>query len=321
MGLPEVDIQLGKGQLGAVSDLGGGKGALLVLADGVSGHAAGDVKNYGSYDELPEQLQVLDAMKRYFDLANGIHVAVMVVPGNTAIKDAVSATSSTPYLKQLAELDTDVRFVGVIGELSATDMQAACTAAQSLAEQRAGAYAPIIVVLPYAYDTADTVVDLAAASHNRVAVCVSQTGEEVGLLIGRLASTPVQRNIGRVKDGAMPVLDPTIAAGVNVSNGLTIIKNLHEKGYITMRKHIGRVGVYFTDDPMACVPTDDYHSLANRRVIDKAAVIAYDTYLEELLDEVVISDGVIHPGIVKSLQAAIESAIGNQMLASGEIQR
>ncbi len=324
MSFPKVDIQLQNGQLGAVEDLGGGKGGLLVLVDDVTDHAAGEVVDYGSYDELPEELQAIAGMERYFDLAEGVTVAVMVAPSTTSIADAVSKTSTTPYLKKMLETDTDIRLVGVIGVLAANDLETACSAAHVLANVRAGEYAPVVVFLPYAYAEADTVLDLSESSYNRVGVCVSQEGEEIGLLIGRLASTPVQRNIGRVKDGSMPIDDPVIDATSDpvlyVSTGLTTIKSLHDKGYITMRTHIGRTGVYFTDDPLACLATDDYHSIALRRVIDKAIVITYDTYLDELLNEVEFtSDGKIKPAMVKYLQSIIETAITNQMLSDGEI--
>lgn len=318
MGFPKVDVQLQSGGLGKVDDLGGGKGALLVQCAAVTGHAYGEVVTYGAYDELPAELAAIDGVQRYFDLGEGINVAIMPMPTSATVKDAVNGMHGTPYLKNLLEQDTDVRFVGVIGAMGAADLQAACTTAQALANIRAAEYAPVAVMLPYNYGSDDTVLDLASASYNRVGVCVSSAGEEIGLLIGRLASTPVQRNVGRVKDGSMPIVDPLVD-GVALERQITTIEELHNKGYITLRTHVGRVGYYFTDDPLATMPTGDYSTIANRRVIDKAMVITYDTYLNELLDEVEITDGKINAGVVKYLQGTIETAIGNQMTTEGEI--
>ena len=60
--------------------------------------------------------------------------------------------------------------------------------------------------------------------------------------------------------------------------------------------------------------------IANRRVIDKAYRIAYDTMLEELLDEIDLNeDGTMHHAVVKSWQQTLENAINRQMTANDEL--
>jgi len=325
MALPSVKIELQNGGLGKVSDLGNGTGALLVLMPtSPTGHAFGDVKEYASYSSLPVELQAVDGVKQYFNIAQGRTVAIMPIADTVSITDAVNSVHATPYMKQLVESNHDIRFAGVVGNgLAAADILTACTNAQVLAQNAAAVFAPVIVLLPYAYANADTVPDLTEATYNRVGVCVSQTGSEIGLLIGRLASIPVQRNIGRVKDGAMPVtnaaLDNSTVPATMVESGTAQISSLHNKGYIALRTHIGKAGYYFTDDPLATDPTDDYSTIANRRVIDKAMVIAYKTYLNELLDEVEMTNGKLSAGVIKYLQAIVETAIGNIMLVGGEV--
>ena len=47
-------------------------------------------------------------------------------------------------------------------------------------------------------------------------------------------------------------------------------ETLSTKGYITFRTFVGKAGYFFSDDHLATAVTDDYHSICNRRVIDKA---------------------------------------------------
>lgn len=137
--------------------------------------------------------------------------------------------------------------------------------------------------------------------------------------MGRIASIPVQRNIGRVKDGSLFPTEMFIGS-LKVDESGSVVASIFEKGYIVPRKHVGRSGYFYADDPMACDPTDDYAHIVNRRVIDKAYRIAYDTMLEELLDEIDLNeDGTMQHAVVKSWQQTLENAINRQMTANGEL--
>ncbi len=167
--------------------------------------------------------------------------------------------------------------------------------------------------------------NLKARSFHRVAVCLgaNKAGAKnaaIGLLLGRIASIPVNRNIGRVKDGAA-TSDGHVTNGQSVKVLGSKATALHDKGYIFLRAHALKAGYFWNDDHMATTDTDDYYSLANGRVIDKAARIAYATFLEELLDEVQVdaATGRIAVTTVKGYQAKIERAIGLAMAADGEI--
>ena len=108
--------------------------------------------------------------------------------------------------------------------------------------------------------------------------------------------------------------------GELVDKSMNDVRTLNDKGYLVPRIHIGRAGYYFTDDVMCCDPTDDYAHLTARRTVDKAARIAYDTLLDFLLAEIEINeDGTMQEPVVKSWQAAVESAIDGQMTANGEL--
>ena len=166
--------------------------------------------------------------------------------------------------------------------------------------------------------------NLSVETYNRVCVVVGDTvsgskDAAVGTLMGRIASIPVQRNIGRVKDGSLFPTEMFIGTS-KVDESGSVVASIFEKGYIVPRKYVGRSGYFYADDPMACDPTDDYAHITNRRVIDKAYRIAYDTMLEELLDEIDLNeDGTMQHAVVKSWQQTLENAINRQMTAKGEL--
>lgn len=160
-------------------------------------------------------------------------------------------------------------------------------------------------------------------SYNRVGIFIGDTlakspGTAIGLLAGRIASIPVQRNIGRVKDGALSPL--VFYIGEKTASAYPDVEMLHDKGYISVRTFVGKAGFFFTDDSLATRVADDYRSLANRRVADKAYRIAYATLLEELLEEVPVNeDGSIQVAVAKDWQAKVEQAIAVEMTANGEL--
>jgi len=95
---------------------------------------------------------------------------------------------------------------------------------------------------------------------------------------------------------------------------------MHDKGYIVVRTITGYSGYYFSDDPMAAKSNDDYRFMARGRVIDKAGILAYITYIEELHDEIIVNaDGTLDAGQVKYLEGKIEELIDDTMIANREI--
>jgi hypothetical protein len=206
-----------------------------------------------------------------------------------------------------------------------SDVAAAVLAAQTLAEWAATTLmAPLFVIIEgRAYTGVPAnLTDQGTLTKNRVGILIGDTvissdNACMGLLAGRIASIPVQRNIGRVKDGALATLtaylkDKTVEQADPGS--------VHDKGYITLRNFVGRAGYFFSDDHLCTLPTDDYHTLTARRTVDKAYRIAYDTLLNELLDEVPVNDdGTIAITKAKSIETKVENAIINSMTINGEL--
>ena len=55
-------------------------------------------------------------------------------------------------------------------------------------------------------------------------------------------------------------------------------------------------------------------------MIDKVHRLAYATFVEEILEEIPISeDGTVHPALIKNWESRIETVINQLMTANGEI--
>lgn len=205
------------------------------------------------------------------------------------------------------------------------DVTAAMTKAQGLGEWATDTLrAPIFTLVEGYGFTGDTskLAALTTMEYDRVGVVIGDTVPEspnacMGIVGGRIAVAPVQRKISRVKDGALTPL--AIYVGDRQVE-LADVEAIHEKGYITFTTFVGRTGYFIADDNLATRTEDDYRSLTNRRVIDKAYRIAYNTLLDVLNDEVPIaSDGTLSPAWCASVKSSVEQAIISNMTANGNL--
>lgn len=213
-----------------------------------------------------------------------------------------------------------VTTTGIDADVATAMVQAQITALYSAETLKA----PVFVLIAglYYQGAPATLTDLTTATNNRVGIVIGDTvsgnGCAIGIAAGKLAIVPVQRNIGRVKDGAVKgVVSAYLGTMLAERSDVAAI---HDKGYITFRTHTGRSGYYFNDDPLAAPVTDDYNHVTARRTVDKAYRIAYDTLINELLDEVPVTDqGKISVAFAKSIENKVSSAIINSMTAAGEL--
>lgn len=345
--LPRVKIQFLNGLLGTVGESADGLLALICGALAVEGKLAlNSIYEVRSMDDLAElgvtennNAVLYKQVSEFYDEA-GIGVKLILYP----VAPATTATFICDYTKTaegyardlITRMNGALRGIGVAGVNTGSsaasthgldpDVFTALPKAQQLAEwATTELYAPLFFAIEgRAYDASKDLKNLSTEAYNRCLVAIgdsvaNSTGAAVGTLLGRIASIPVQRNIGRVKDGALNPLEMYIGAK-KVEESNSVIASIFDKGYIIPHKHVGRSGYFYADDPMACVPTDDYAHLANRRVIDKAYRIAYDTMLNELLDEIDLNeDGTMQHAVIKSWQQTLENAINRQMTANGEL--
>ncbi|MBR1922145.1 MAG: hypothetical protein IJ838_00125 [Paludibacteraceae bacterium] len=345
--LPRVKIDFANGALGSVSP-----SADCVVGMVVTGtEVVGDGKLKASTAYILKKLDDLTTLgvteannaflykqvkEFYAQAGDGQELWLMAVPATVKPSDTLDRTNA--YARKLIQVANGrIRALAVAYEPAAgytaslengldSDVILAATNGQSLAEwATTQLYAPLFVVIAargYKKANLTSLPDLTTMSFNRVGLLIGDTvsgseGAAIGLLAGRIAECPVQRHIGRVKDGALSVArvyiddeDPSTAD----------VETLHDKGFITFRCFTGKSGYFFTDDSLACGVSDDYRSIARRRTIDKAYRIAYVTMLENVNDEIPITnEGYLVPSVVKSWEAEMVAAIVNQMTAQGEL--
>lgn len=345
--LPRVKIQFLNGLLGTVGESADGLLALICGASAVAGKLAlnslYEVRSMADLAELGVTAQnnavLYKHCKEFYDEAgSGTKLILYPVATATTATDICDYTKTAEgYARDLiTRANGSLRGIGIAGVDSGVsesgsdgldpDVFTALEKGQQLTEWATEElYAPLFIVLEgRLYDASAPLGDLTVETYNRCIVAIGDTvadstGAAVGALLGRIASIPVQRNIGRVKDGSLFPLEMYVGTK-KVEESSSVIASIFDKGYIVPRKHVGRSGYFYADDPMACVPTDDYAHLANRRVIDKAYRIAYDTMLNELLDEIDLNeDGTMQHAVIKSWQQTLENAINRQMTANGEL--
>lgn len=193
---------------------------------------------------------------------------------------------------------------------------------QLLAVEYTNRIMPFIGVIEGAGFKGDTVAltDLTTMSNYRTAITLTATDNSgvgaVGQLLGAIMAQPVHRKISRVKNGALPMTqytgfltDKTAVEGRDEQLG-----TMSEKGYLIYRTFPGRTGYFYNGDFTATLPTDDLCSIARLRVMDKALKIAYNTYVNELDDEInITADGRLEAAKVSYLQEVIYNQVMGNM--------
>lgn len=256
---------------------------------------------------------------------NTIKTDVMLDPSETNYAKALLLAANGRINGLVAQWTPDAGYTPVTTDGMDSLVLSAAMRAQGLATWAAGTMAaPIFVCLEgYAYTgVPGGLADLHTYSYNNVMIFVGHKLPDakrasMGMLAGRIASQPIQRNIGRVKTGPLN----TTAAYIKSQPVETAdVTSLHDKGFVTLRTFPRRAGYFFSDDWMATKETDDYSHLTARRTINKAFRIAYDTLSEELLESIYVNqDGTMQLPIIKSYEALVENAIAASMTANGEL--
>ena len=340
--LPRIKIQFLNGQLGTVGESPDGLFALVCGAAAVTKKLElGKAYTLHTFDELDALGVTSENNPRLHK-----HVQDFYTEAEEGTKLVIFPVDKTKTFTELCDKDTGVikelitaengalRGIFVAGdgrEATITtngldnDLFTALPKAQQLAEwATVSLYAPLFVILEGRGYKDGAVKDLHKEAYNRVGVLIGDTvkaseGAAVGLMAGRLATLPVQRNIARVKNGALKPVAMFIGEKP-VEENASAVSDLYDAGYITPRKYVGKAGYFFTDDRLACEQTDDYAHITARRTIDKAYRIAYAALLELMMDELSVNeDGTLQNGIIMAWQQMMENAVNRAMTAAGEL--
>jgi hypothetical protein len=358
--LPNVIINQTNGNLGRVGTSQDGTSLLIGSGIAVGGKfALGDVlgpftslsevETAGiteAYDTTNEVLMHQHAKDFYLGAGDGVALYIMVVANTVTMTQMVDKTL-THVAKALSQAQGAIKLVavsripdtiGTIADQFEADIVTAITKAQELvaSEFAEPNHRPISVLIEGRNfgGTAASAKDFRTMAANRVSVVVSQDADvaakdaafakyaNVGYALGVLAGLPVQRNIGRVKNGALTIGTPALSSGALLTAvSATDQESLNAKGMIFIKKHVGKDGFFFNDDH-TCVPlTDDYAFITSGRVMDKVSRIARTIYVEDLLDEIEIdaTTGRLPVSTCKAFQSSVEASVNGQMTANGEL--
>ncbi len=345
MSLPNVTINLASGQLGQS----------LATADGVAGIVLTGSTQGSITAGVPFRITSLAAattlgltsagnafaykeIKEFYDEGrDGAALWVMLVPSTMTMAQMVDKTNANGLIKLLDAAAGEVTICGVSTDGAVAthtvtnginaDAYAAITALPVLATYYAFTrQAPFRCLVAGAgfTGTASALTSQTGNNVNRGAILIGDTvntnkGACIGLALGRLAVSPVQRKISRVKSGRL--LAPTLYVGATDAGVYQDAETIHDKYFITIRTFPRKTGYFFTGDRTCTSSTDDYNMIARGRVIDKAHRIAYTTFVEEIDDEVPVdaTTGKMAAGYCKTLEQKIINQIQLTMQANSEI--
>lgn len=346
MALPNVNITLGNGGLGRVALTDDGVAGLILTGTEVLGklelnkrYILGGTADMARLGITPQTnpLAHKEVKAFYSQAGEGAELHLLIVAAATTLTAMCDSAAGSPLCKLIDAADGSIRIVGVnkiapkeytaqITQGIDPDAITAGSAAQQTAQSYADKIRPFRLLMPAPGFKADSD-DLFApneASYNRVAYVLASDDDaaksaSIGLILGRAAKVEPQQSLGRVKDGSL-------APSLNLTNGKSFIEMagmagmLHDAGYIIPVSYPTKNGAYLNGNPMAASATDDYSELNLGRIIDKATVVTYSTYISEIMDNIVVDEkGQIPTGVCKSFEGMIENAIGIAM--NGQISR
>lgn len=316
MALPNVNITLGNGNIGSVALSDDGIAGLIVTGTSVSTTLAlekvyvlsstADLKKLGITEEN-NPLAYKEVTAFYATAGDGAELHLLVTDEENTLTEICAATAGSPLKTLVDSAAGRIRLVGINinpgSEYEGTvtsgidqDVVTAVTAAQQVADSYLSQIAPFVVLLPaLGWDGKTTsLYQPREGSQNSVSLVMASDGKvgngkyfsaAIGQVLGRLATCAVNISIARVRDGSIAAAG-YLTDGKTPEEDFSLWNTLHDAGYIFYRTYIGKNGYYLNDDATAVATTDDYHRLCLTRVIQKALVICYKTYIDEILDSI-----------------------------------
>jgi hypothetical protein len=338
-GRPTIKINHLNGQLGRITPTKDGVAGLILSGTAVLGMALTTPKQIFSLKGAEDLgMTAINNPFAYSEVADfykkagtGAELWLMLIADTTLLADVCNKNNNIAR-KLLDTADGTIRLLGINRKLPVgytisntacvdTDiLQAKINLHELITEYRI-AHKPLRAILPHlGFDNTKTgaLYNFRQDTHNTIGIIswsAYTTGQPaIAHALGKLTTIPVQRNLGRVKDGDEGVLNAYFPDGTPVKSLESQWDALYDKGLIFLVKHYGRSGFFFVDDSTCAPLEDDYSQLSNGRTIDKAHVLAYNVLSNELLDEVEINDdGTLPASVTGYFQNEVENAIRAQM--------
>jgi len=283
------------------------------------------VKSYNNLDAVVAD-GILKGDATYAEVYYHASEFFRLAPGATL--ELAFSLSDLLDLKQVE--NGEIKQIGVFGTASIVK-----STYQAKADAFDTAHAPVVIVqgVTGALGSADMSTMLA---HSVAAVVVGDGSGEgkiladalsqpyipaVGTVLGLLAKSQVHEHIGHVEqfnlsDGkefeTIILHDGTEATDAKIDV-------LNTKQFVTFRKHVGIPGTYVTDTPTAIVSTNDYSTIENNRVINKAKREIRKVLVPHLNAALTVSeDGLISVGTVSFFESETSGPL-TIMQRKGEI--
>ena len=313
MALPNVTINLENGNLGRIAQSDDGVAGLILTGAAVAGklelnrvyliNSTRDIAKLGITAEN-NPLAHKDLTAFFTETGDGAELYLLVMAQAT-------------LLSQMCSIDTTETGID-------KDVVTAATAAQSVGDSFAKKVMPFRCLVPAAGwgGKTDKLYKPREGSTNRVGfvmACDDQVNKTaaVGQMLGRAAKYPVNYSLARVKSGVIAT-EGWLTNGETPEECDAMLDLLDEAGYIIYRSFPKKNGYYPNDDPMGAPLSDDYSNLNYGRVVDKAMIIAYTTFVEEIQDDIETDDdGNIPQEMCSYYEGRINNAVASAM--QGEI--
>lgn len=300
-----------------------------------------DAEDLGIVYSTPSNNLELDALRytieRIFDVNEKaiVHLAVADTTGGT------DKTVATELLTVQNQADGEIRQALLLApnkDFAAGDL----TAIQASCDVLEGQHKPVSVIYaPNFHGLTIGATDLRDLDNKNVSVIAAMDGNGEGnalyttytktisaggALLGALSSAKVHENIAWVgrfnmNDNSINEFDVLkLADGrANKSVSTTELDALGDKGYIILKKHIGKAGSYFNDAFTAISESSDYAFIENNRTIDKAIRGCREFLLPSLNAPLYVNeDGTLTEDTIASFKNDAERAL-EAMERDGEI--
>lgn len=349
MSLPNVNITLGNGNIGTVTLSDDGIAGLILSGKKVDSKlelgkpyvlgGTSDLKKYGITKE-GNPLLYKDIMAFYTAAGDGAELHLLVVDEEKTLTEICAMDDGAPLKTLIDSAAGRIRLVGINVNPGSTyeatvtkcidqDVVTAITAAQQVVDNYVKKIAPFVVLLPALAWNGETsgLYQPREGSQNCVSVVMASDGKvgegkfysaAIGQVLGRLATCAVNISIARVRDGSIAA-EGWLTDGKTPEADSSLLETLEDAGYIIYRTFIGKSGYYLNGDPTATATTDDYNRLSLTRVIQKALIVCYKTYIDEIMDSIEVdpNTGQVPTAMCKYYEQAIIKAVNVNM--EGEI--
>ncbi len=222
------------------------------------------------------------------DLMLGDTYSFRILPPTPSVSDVIQALALP-----LERIDPE--FIHVVGPSDSVDWAALGTLADDLFSKHRPTFFTCESRLPYDGEdlsdwTSALLDEVSGVAHRFVSVCaafgeiVDVTGQRKlrnagGLLVGRIVSIPVMRDIGRVRDQGISQLTipSTFTEAMQVE--------LEAAGYVTATMYAGLRSAYWGEARTLAEATSDYRTLEILRVVFKGLRLLRVQALKSLKDE------------------------------------